>query len=126
MTSLVETSLEEFVHELDVGTQAEVTLGLQTIVLDPVWGESFGPIMRLDDSSCAWDLYPFSFGRRQAEIIAEQKRVRLPASYEALVDDLVHGHSSLERLADILIEALSLVPEWRYNIYYRRVDTSER
>ena len=86
MTTLVETSLEEFVHELDVGTQAEVALGLQTIVLDPVWGENFGPILRLDDSSGAWDLYPFSFGRHQAEIIAGRRGVRLPASYEALVD----------------------------------------
>ena len=98
MTTLVETSLEEFVHELDVGTQAEVALGLQTIVLDPVWGENFGPILRLDDSSGAWDLYPFSFGRHQAEIIAGVGACGCRRATRRLLMCGFHGHPATDSI----------------------------
>lgn len=125
--SLVETSLEEFVLDLDASLQAEVALGLQTIVLDPVWGESFGPIFRLDDTSTATDLYLFAFGRREAEAIVARRGERLPSTYEMLVNDMVQGLTSPDHLAGILIEALDLVPDrWRFNTYYRREVSTDK
>lgn len=63
---------------------------------------------------CAWNARP------------DQRGLSGRMTWNPHVDDLVHGRSSLDRFADVLIEALSLVPEWRYNIYYRRTDTTER